>query len=93
MAKKKSKGRKQTNRSKGSEVSQPTPNEMREWYAANHNNIELFKKAEEALRLLDVKKGTTRQFSTFDKSKLRNYLKNPIARYKDLRNLSRYLYY
>ena len=92
MAKKKKSIQKNSN-NKGSEVSQPTPNEMREWYAKNSKAIEMFKQAQEALRLLDVKKNVSRTFNTFDKSKLRTYMKNPITNYKQLRALSRYLYY
>lgn len=67
--------------------------EIKEWYTQNHRTIENFAKAQEALKLVDPTKNISRSFSTFDKSKLRTYMKNPIANYKNLRGLSRYLYY
>lgn len=72
---------------------QHTTAEIKEWYEKNHKTIEMFKKAHDALKLYDVNKGVSRTYSTFDKAKLRNYMKNPISQYKNLRNLSRFLYY
>lgn len=72
---------------------QPTAAEMRKWYAKNKNTIENFEKAKEALQLVDPKKSSNKTFNTFSKEKLRTYMKNPLTNYKNLRNLSKYLYY
>lgn len=73
---------------------QPTAAEMKEWYAKNKTNIN-YQKAEDALKnLRDVSKTTTyRNINNFDKNALRSYLKNISSNEKNLRNLSRYLYY
>lgn len=70
-----------------------TAAEIKEWYEQNYSKIQKFEKIQEALRLLDPTKNVSRTYSTFDKTKLRTYMKNPISQYKNLRNLSRYLYY
>ena len=70
-----------------------TAAEIKEWYEQNYSKIQKFEKIQEALRLLDPTKNVSRSYSTFDKTKLRTYMKNPISQYKNLRNLSRYLYY
>ena len=70
-----------------------TAAEIKEWYDKNQRAIENFSKAQEALKLLDPNKNISRSFSTFDKTKLRTYMKNPVTNYQNLRNLSRYLYY
>lgn len=68
--------------------------ELREWYDKNEKSIELFKKTNAAiLKLSDPTKTINRTYNTFDKTKLRQYMKNPIANYKNIRDLSRYLYY
>ena len=70
--------------------------EMQEWYEKNKNTIETFKKAQDALDLLQVQnptKSATKAFSTFTKENLRTYLENPFSNSKNLRNLSKYLYY
>ena len=72
---------------------QPTAAEMREWYAKNKKTIENFEKAKEALQLVDPTKSSNKTFNTFSKEKLRTYMKNPLTNYKNLRNLSKYLYY
>lgn len=73
---------------------QRTAAEIKQWFEKNEKSIELFKKAEEAMiKLQDPAKNVTRTYSTFDKEKLRQYMKNPLTNYKNLRNLSRYLYY
>lgn len=73
---------------------QPTANEMREWYENNKESLN-FKKADEALKnLRDITKTSSyRTVNNFDKNSLRNYLKNISSNEKNLRNLSRYLYY
>lgn len=81
-------------KSKVSSTPTRTAAEIKEWYEKNEKNISNFAKAQNALKqLVDPTKSTTRTYSTFDKTKLRTYMKNPPAQYKNLRNLSRYLYY
>lgn len=72
---------------------QPTAVELKTFYSKNKDFIEKFERAEAALKLLDPSKTQTRTFSTFSKEQLRTYMKNPLAQYKNLRSLSRYLYY
>lgn len=73
---------------------QKTVAEIRKWYEENEKSIELFKKSEDAMvKLSDPAKNINRTYTVFDKEKLRQYMKNPIANYRNLRNLSRYLYY
>lgn len=66
--------------------------ELREWYNKNHTAIENFAKTQEAMRVWDPKKAETRTYTTFNREKLRQYLKNPAANYKQLIELSRFLY-
>ena len=76
------------------ENKQPTANEMREWYAKNQKHIENFAKAEQAARnLKDTNKTSTKVVSAFNKESLRSYLQNIGSNAKNLRNLSRYLFY
>lgn len=74
---------------------QPTAAEMREWYEKNKRNIENYAKAKESAitNLKDVTKNQTKTVSSFNKETLRQYLKNISSNEKNLRNLSRYLYY
>lgn len=73
---------------------QKTAAEIKQWYEQNEKAIELFKKAENAIiKLQDPTKNVSRTYSTFDKEKLRQYMRNPLTNYKNLRNLSRYLYF
>ena len=52
-----------------------------------------YTKAKAALKqLADMNKKPDTKYSTFDREKLRQYLKNPLANYKQLIALSRYLY-
>lgn len=75
-----------------------TPQEMKEWYEKNSEYLKFAKaakSADEALKnLRDVTKTTTfRTVQSFDRSSLRTYLQNVSSNEKNLRNLSRYLYY
>lgn len=77
-----------------SEKKQPTANEMREWYEKNKRHIENFAAAEQAAKSLrDVTKTSTKVVTAFNKNSLRTYLQNIGSNEKNLRNLSRYLYY
>ena len=76
------------------EFGQPTSEEMRNWYVKNKQHIENFAKAENAVKnLKDVNKTATKVVSAFSKSSLRTYLQNIGSNAKNLRNLSRYLFY
>ena len=71
-----------------------TAQEMCDWYVKNKQHIENFAKAEQAAKQLkDVNKTATKTVSAFSKSSLRTYLQNIGANAKNLRNLSRYLFY
>lgn len=72
---------------------QMTSSELREWYAKHSKNIENYERSKNAVQMLDPSSNTTKTFSTFSKETLRTYMKNPLAQYKNLRNLSRFLYY
>ena len=72
---------------------QPTVAELRDWYAKEQVRKENFERAQGALQLLDPSSTNTKMFSTFSKETLRTYMQNPLTNYKNLRNLSRYLYY
>lgn len=71
--------------------SKKTANEIRQW---SEEKKEYFAAAEQAARSLrDVTKTTTKAVTAFNKSTLRSYLQNIGANEKNLRNLSRYLFY
>lgn len=74
---------------------QPTAAELREWYAKNQKRIEKYAVSEEAIRKLrDITKTVPRKtIQAFDKDTIVAYLQNPGANERNLRNLSRYLYY
>lgn len=76
------------------QVSQPTASEMRKWYQENKNRLN-YASAEEALKMLrDIQKSTTyRTISNYNKETIRTYLQNISSNEKNLRNLSRYLFY
>ena len=67
--------------------------ELREWYNKNAAAIENYTKAQAALKqLIDLNKTSNASYTTFDREKLRRYMKNPIQNYKQLIALSKYLY-
>lgn len=74
---------------------QPSVAELREWYAKNEKRLQKYAVSEEAIRKLrDITKSITRKsVPSFDKETIVAYLQNPGANEKNLRNLSRYLYY
>lgn len=68
--------------------------EMRAWYEQNKKKLERYEDAKNGLtNLRDVTKSSTKTVSAFSKDSLRNYLKNISSNEKNLRNLSRYLFY
>lgn len=67
--------------------------ELRDWYNKNSKKLDNYTKAKAALKnLADLKKGWNTKYETFDREKLRTYMKNPLRYYKQLIALSRYLY-
>lgn len=74
--------------------SQPSTTELRNWYNKNKRNIENYAAAMDGARQLkDITKTSVKTISAFNKDSLRTYLKNIGSNEKNLRNLSRYLYY
>ena len=77
-----------------SEKKQPTANEVRDFYERNKAQIKSFAAAEQAaLSLKDVTKTSVKSVTAFSKDLLRSYLQNIGSNAKNLRNLSRYLFY
>lgn len=72
---------------------QKTSAELRAWFDKHQKSIENFERSKNALQLLDPTKNYSKTASTFNKDTLRTYMKNPATQYKNLRNLSKYLYY
>jgi len=66
--------------------------EIKNWYNSQEN-ITMFEKIRERLQLLNPSSTVTHTFTTFSKETLRQYMQNPLQNAKNLRNLSRYLYY
>lgn len=71
--------------------SQSTAKQKNDWYQKNINNYAVAEQAIKELR--DVTKSTTKTINTFNKESLRGYFQNIGSNEKNLRNLSRYLYY
>ena len=69
-----------------------TAAEIKEWYEKNKNTIESFKKAQEGIAFIDVKKSENRTYTIFNLDLLRTYLKNPASYYKKIIELSNFLY-
>ena len=68
--------------------------EMRDWYQKNKKNIENYAAAMEGAKSLrDITKTSTKAVTAYSKDSLRTYLQNIGSNEKNLRNLSRYLYY
>lgn len=75
------------NSAKGTSVA-----ELKQWYDKNHHVIENFKKAQEGIQYIDVKKNETRTYTVFNLETLRSYMRNPASYYKRLIELSNFLY-
>ena len=93
MATKKTATKTTKKNSAASSSKQPTSAEMREWYEKHKRTIENFERSQEAIQLVDPASTSAKTFSTFSKETLRTYMQNPLTQYKNLRNLSRFLYY
>lgn len=75
-------------------TSQSTAEDIRNWYNKNKQNIENYAAAMDGAKYLrDVTKSTTKTVTAFNKESLRTYLQNIGSNERNLRNLSRYLYY
>lgn len=74
---------------------QPTVAELREWYAQNESRMSNYELAEDQVKILrDVTKNASgKNVTTFSKDMVVQYLQNPSNNEKNLRGLSRYLYY
>lgn len=73
---------------------QPTAAEMREFYKKNKERIEKFDAQNVTKQLRDIQKSTTyRTISNYNKETIRAYLQNISSNEKNLRGLSRYLFY
>ena len=74
-----------------SNTKKPTAAEMREFQKYERRK-ELFAKAKDAMKLLDLTKNQSRSYTIYNKESLRTYMKNPASNENSLRNLSRFLY-
>lgn len=73
---------------------QPTAAEMREFYEKNKDKIVKFDVENVAKQLRDIQKSKTyRTISNYNKETIRSYLQNISSNEKNLRGLSRYLFY
>jgi hypothetical protein len=74
---------------------QPTANEMREWYEKNKSRLERYEDATSAITSLrDIQKSSRyTSISNYSKEDVKSYIKNISSNEKNLRSLSRYLYY
>lgn len=72
---------------------QPTASEMRDWYTKHKNALDRYTAAKNPLTLKDATKSAPKLVTAFNKDSLRNYFQNIGSNEKNLRNLSRYLYY
>lgn len=73
----------------------PTSTEMREWYEKNKSRLENFSNASDAIKSLrNIQKSTQyTTISNYSKDSVKTYIQNISSNEKNLRNLSRYLYY
>lgn len=69
-----------------------TVSEIRQKFAEYQSKVEKFEAVNIAMKLLDLTKTETRTFATFNKERLRTYMRNPMSNATNLRNLSRFLY-
>lgn len=72
---------------------QPTAKEIRDWYNKYSDQIAFAERSKDALQLIDTTKNSSKSFTIFSKEKFRQYMRNPLVNAKNLRDLSRYLYY
>lgn len=85
---------KNTSSSSSTRSEQPSVAEMRDFYEKNKNRIAKFNSESIAKQLRDIQKSTTyRNISNYNKETIRTYLQNISSNEKNLRGLSRYLFY
>lgn len=72
---------------------QPTTTELRKFYNKYKKRVETFERAENYIQLLNPSSSNSKTYTTFSKDLLRTYMQNPLTQYKNLRGLSRFLYY
>ncbi len=66
--------------------------QRKEYFEEVARNSATFASNSKALSLLDMTKTQNKMVTTFNKEKLRNYMKNPYANMANLRKLSQFLY-
>ena len=66
---------------------------LKKKYEELQERVASFERSQNALQLLDPTKSSSATSSVFSKETLRQYMQNPVSNYKNLRNLSRFLYY
>lgn len=76
-------------------ANQPTAKEMKDWYEQHKKQLEKYEDANNALKnLRDITKSSSyRTVSNYSKETVKSYLKNISSNEKNLRNLSRFLFY
>jgi len=67
--------------------------ELREYYAKTQAAKLKFDEALSALQMIDPNKNYSKTYTTFSKETFRTYMQNPLSNAKNLRALSRFLYY
>ena len=74
---------------------QPTAKEMQAWYETNKSRLERYADATDAITSLrDIQKSSRyTTISNYSKEDVKSYIKNISSSEKNLRSLSRYLYY
>lgn len=69
-----------------------TAAEIKAWYEQHKTSIEKFEKMQNGLQLINPNKTQTRSYTIFSLETLRRYMKNPAAYYKNIIELSNFLY-
>lgn len=83
----------------GSTANKRSAADMKDWYKSNKKRVEYYEKKkasnpDDALKQLrDVNKNATKNISSYNKDSVISYLKNLGSNEKNLRSLSRYLYF
>ena len=74
---------------------QPTANQIREWYEKNKTKLERYEDATSAITSLrDIQKSTRyTTINNYSKEDVKSYIQSISSNEKNLRSLSRYLYY
>jgi len=67
--------------------------ELKAWYDKNGKAIERFESSHQLVSLINKNKLDMRNYRTFSKELLRNFMQNPNSNQRNLRELSRFLFY